>query len=78
MVLMSAVIPAPDEGSKPAIVSTTGGVTVIFGHCKPKVQLGIQHFGVLSIAEVRAWNQQWPAKSNRDLITGDANRSTKS
>jgi hypothetical protein len=27
MVLMSAVMPAPDEGSNPAIVSTTGGVT---------------------------------------------------
>jgi hypothetical protein len=26
MVLMSAVAPAPDEGSKPAIVKTTGGV----------------------------------------------------
>jgi hypothetical protein len=25
MVLISAVMPAPDEGSKPAIVSTTGG-----------------------------------------------------
>jgi hypothetical protein len=25
MVLISAVIPAPDEGSNPAIVSTTGG-----------------------------------------------------
>jgi hypothetical protein len=26
--LMSAVIPAPDEGSKPAMVSTTGGVDI--------------------------------------------------
>jgi len=29
MVLMSAVTPAPDEGSKPAIVRTTGGVGAI-------------------------------------------------
>ena len=29
MVLMSAVMPAPDEGSNPAIVSTTGGVAAM-------------------------------------------------
>jgi hypothetical protein len=27
--LMSAVIPAPEEGSNPAIVSTTGGVAAM-------------------------------------------------
>jgi hypothetical protein len=27
--LMSAVTPAPDEGSNPAIVRTTGGVTAM-------------------------------------------------
>src|SRR5271169_1229845 len=29
IVLMSAVIPAPEEGSNPAIVKTTGGVTAM-------------------------------------------------
>jgi hypothetical protein len=29
MVLMSAVMPAPDEGSNPAIVSTTGGFSAM-------------------------------------------------
>ena len=33
MVLMSAVTPAPDEGSKPAMVSTTLGVSGIVGQC---------------------------------------------
>ena len=29
MVLMSAVTPAPEEGSKPAMVSTTGGFSAM-------------------------------------------------
>ena len=35
---MSAVIPAPDDGSNPAIVSTTGGVSVINENLKDATQ----------------------------------------
>src|SRR5271166_2707572 len=48
---MSAVMPAPEDGSNPAIVNTTGGVTTI-SHCKPKIRTGKQNSGSTSGAAV--------------------------
>jgi hypothetical protein len=45
IVFMSAVTPAPEEGSKPAIVKTTGGVTAMAFTVNPKLKQGKKTYG---------------------------------